>query len=366
MNDVRRNLVAFLRRRGWREPSAVGPDGALWIRPGTEWRVPVPHVVDEGAPDWPTLLERIARLEGMPLADVERRVHFASSDVVNLRAVDYEGSTNSIPYKTGVTLAQNGWKMLRACATTAIGVKANLHGSYRKPGDEIVEIARMAHTRPGSYIIPIYIPLSDPIELAETLPGSQTAEPDPPEQRVTRTLATALEAVDELVVQPARVPTSDGIHHLVATGVSKEFVNALGDVLSSDGLATFSTDFEWALTSDPPNNVDGHVEIPGAACKLVGEVAHRLGTLDEIKSSETLTGTIVGVHRDRDDSGRVTISSYRNGRACSVHGNVSGGGGVLNQALDWMKHKDTVNTKGMVRQVSDGLQCDGLDNIRLL
>lgn len=367
MAALRDNLLAFMRLRGWEEPAGGGPTGALWSRPDTPWRVPVPWELDEQTADWTSIIDRLSKTEDLDPREVERRIRLAAVDVLNLRVVAFGETTESIPYKAGVSLAQSGWSMLRACATTAMGTKANIKGNYRRAGDEIVNLARMAHTRQGSYVIPIYVPLTEPAVLpgADALPGFESVVPDPPERRVTRTFAAALEAVERVVITPEKAPTKEGLIQLVSAGVSREFTSSLNNILEAGGLRAFSTEFDWAAsTAGAEARLDRRVEIPADAAKLVEEVATRLRRFDETQEPETLTGTVVGVYRDNDGSGRVTISTARGGRPCNVHVNVSSA--VLTMSLDWMKRREDVVAQGTVRRVGDGLQVDGLDHIRML
>lgn len=366
MNDIRTNLVDYLRGRGWKAPENPGPEAGLWSRDGSPFYVPVPHRVDTDAPDWPFILERIAKIERVPVTEVERALAFPTIDIIDLRAASAViGDT--IPFKSGVALAQSGWTMFRSCATTATGVKAQIKGNYRRSGDEIIESARMAQTRRGSYILPIHVPLSKaPEPVTDThFEGMEMALPDPPERRVTRTMALALSSFAKIVVETDRPPTGDAVHELITAGVSKEFVASLHKILDADAVQEFSADFQWAkIEGSEAPALSGRVEVPASAAKLAEITAETLGRMSESSVQESLTGTVVGVFRARDSGGRITIDTYRNGRPAHVHVNVSNDG--LNRALDWMKRKDTVVTQGTVRRVGDGLQANGIDNIRTL
>lgn len=366
MNDIRTNLVDYLRGRGWKASENPGPEAGLWFREDSAFYVPVPHKVDTEAPDWPFILERIAKIEHVPVAEVERALTFPMIDIIDLRAASAViGDT--IPFKSGLALAQSGWTMFRSCATTATGVKAQIKGNYRRSGDEIVESARMAQTRRGSYILPIHVPLSKaPEPMGDMhIEGMEIALPDPAERRVTRTMVAALASFRKLVVEPDRPPTGDAVHDLITAGVSKEFVASLHKILGADAVQEFSADFKWANIGGGDAPVPSErVEVPASAARLAELTADALGRMSESSVPESLTGTVVGVFRARDTGGRVTIDTYRNGRPAHVHVNVSNDG--LNRALDWMKRKDTVVTQGTVRRVGDGLQADGIDNIRTL
>ena len=367
MNKLHSSLTNYLRLTGWKEPSTLGPRGGLWVIPDTDWMILVPNKIDENAPDWPFILERLAKFNNTTVTEVQRQIALTSVDILNLRASNDAVIGDTIPFRTGLALAQSGWTMLRSCATTAMGPKANIRGKYRRSADNLISSARMAQTKIGSYIIPIYVPISkvEQINNQDTLIDQQVAQSDPPERRVTRTFAQALDTIKETVVIPHKTPNTDAIHHLITSGVSREFATALHKILNDKTIESFTTDFDWAADlNSPASSLQTTISIPSDASGAVEHVARKLTQITEVSHRERLTGTVIGVYRSQPSGGRITVSTYRNGRSANVHINVTDS--ILDSSLDWMRQKSTVVTDGSIRRVGDGLQIDKLDGISLL
>jgi hypothetical protein len=154
-------VVRYLAATGWRPPDEVGEVGGLWRHPTSQHLLPVPNELVEGGIDWQVIAERVGMLEGATAADVAARLGGEAVDIANLRAAKDLVIRDTIPYAAGVTLVQSSWTMLRSSATTALGQRALIR-NYSKSGDELIASARMAHTRKGSFVIPIVLPLSEP------------------------------------------------------------------------------------------------------------------------------------------------------------------------------------------------------------
>lgn len=365
MTEAHDRLVTYLRATGWKAPAESGAVGDLWRRPGSDLLLPIPHqLVDDGL-DWQLIVGRLAQVEGTPEGDVASRLNRYFADVANIRAANDIIIRDSIPYSAAVRMVRETWTMLRAAATTSLGHKGHIR-RYRDRADSIIEPARMAHTRRGSFIIPIYLPLPKP-ETETALPSLdfEGAVPESSERRVMRTFAEALAAVEQIVVKPEREPDAAGMQSLVQAGVSHEFATSLRRVLVEDAVGSFGATFEWAPSGGPAPRTLGAIDIPAAAVELVSRVAIRLKTDNSLQRMETLTGPIIGVRRDDEDrSGVVTVQTSRNARPTHVLVNVSRD--RLDQALDWMKARATVVVQSKVRRTGNGLMADSRDAVSTL
>jgi hypothetical protein len=356
---LRDRVARYLTAAGWSAPNEVGELGGLWRHPTSRLILPLPdHLALDGI-DWEVVTERIAMLEGVPVAEVVARLTEEPADIANLRAANDIVVRDTIPLEAGVTLVQSCWTMLRSSATTALGPRAFIR-RYRKTGDDLVAAARMAHTKRGSFIIPILLPLSEPEpehdETAEepALPGMGiTAAPEPLERRVMRTFAESLAALDTLAVTPEREPPASSVHDLIRAGVSHQFVSAVNRVLAEDAVAEFSAAFEWAQIGDPPR-ATREVSIPAAANPRLKSVANRLKDTPSVRTEEQFVGPIRRVERDPDaETGMVTVQTFRNGHNASVGVRVSAN--VLDQAWEWARDRTTVVVQSRVRRTGDGL-----------
>ncbi|MBA2716913.1 MAG: hypothetical protein H0U51_07675 [Propionibacteriales bacterium] len=366
MINAHDRLTAYLQSTGWLPPSEAGPAGGLWRLPGSELLLPVPHeLVNEGL-DWQRIVERLADIEGVAEDDIAARLEGRLVDVANIRAANDIVIRDTIPYTAGVTMVRESWTMLRAAATTSLGPKAHIR-RYRQSADSVIESARMAHTRRGSFIIPIYLPLPEPEQVTDVLPAAalETAVPESQERRIMRTFAEALAAMDEIAVRPEKEPSANGVQDLIRSGVSHEFAASLRRVLAEEAVADFSASFIWAPAGGPAPRTPATVSITAAANERIQRVAERLRQVPAAQQTEYLIGPIVGVHRDDEDrSGVVTVQVSRNARPAHMNVNVSRD--RLDEALDWMKARATVVVQSKVRRTSTGLMADGLDAVTTL
>jgi hypothetical protein len=364
---ARDRLVRYLTTTGWVPPAGEGPAGGLWRHPNSHFTLPVPRDLSTDGLDWQQILHRIAQVEGSEVADVAARLDGRLVDIANLRAANDIVIHDTIPYPAGVVLVREGWTMLRSAATTSLGPRSHIR-RFGKTADEIVAAARMAHTRRGSFIIPIHLPLPEPEVPAkdDILPGADfTVVPESRERRVMRTFAESLAALDTVAVQPEREPGGDRIHDLIRAGVSHEFGAALHRILDQEAVSEFGASFVWASSAGPAPATPDTVAIPAAANDRIKRVAVRLKTEVASRSREYLTGPIVGVRRDdQDQAGVVTVQVSRNARLAHVNVNVSRE--RLNEALDWMKARSTVVVDSLVHRTSAGLLADSRDAVNLM
>lgn len=210
-----RELRNYLLFQGWTE-QAPGPVGAVWAKDGA--RVGVPFEPDESLRRG--IVERVARAENQSPLVVSREARYLLVDVTYLRVVNDYRITDTIPLQTAARIIASGKAMLRAAATTARWERAQIGNSYSRLGDEVVREARMGHTERGSFVIPVLVPLSrdetpDPHEehlySDHNQSESHRVRPEPFERRVVRTFAQSMQAVREILVDPAQDPTQGGV-----------------------------------------------------------------------------------------------------------------------------------------------------------
>lgn len=361
---MRSSLISYLQSAGWSAAASQGEQGQVWRKKGSPLAVPVPTEVEDGGPEWELILDRLGRVEEADPATIEQRVRRRLIDVANLRAAKDIVIADTIPYAAGVSMVRDSWTMFRSCATTSLGARSHIGGNYRRRGDSILELARMAHTRRGSFIIPIYMPVPEPEQQDDAFEGVETAPPETYERRVMRTFAESLSIV-QIVIEPERDPTANDVLDMVHAGVSHEFAASLHRILRNESVAEFSAEFEWAAGAGPVPQTPRKVEIPAAAAERLERVSRRLKTQKQARGVEMLTGPIVAVERNHDDTGGVvTIQTVRAARECRVSVNVSVE--RLDQALDWMKQRSTALVTGRVHRTGAHLMADRKDGVGLL
>lgn len=237
----------YLDREGWDE-HPPGPAGSLWTKDTTTLAVPT---VEDPAVKSP-LIDQLAALSSRHYSEICHDIKYYAIDMADFRAANDLIDFDSIPLSAAETIIANILSLLRSCGTTAFDNKGDLKGHYSRIGDQVMRNARMAHTKQGSFIIPVLVRL--PLEDMQTAQDDQlitTSLPEPVERRVLRTLAQSLHAINETIVQPAVEPSLERLHAAVEMGVSREMCVALRKVLEEPIVGELDTTFRWAPAVEP-------------------------------------------------------------------------------------------------------------------
>ena len=340
----------YLRRTGW-EPGETGPVGALWRR--GEFVVAVPRELAQGTVEWRATLERVAGAEGRVATDVALDLELELVDVAQLRAANDIVIRGSIPLAAGVSLVSSAWSMLRASATTSQRLRPQIGGNFSKVGDEIVEEARLGHTREGSYVIPVLMRLDEAPPTPPDQPpilglDAESAAGEPPQRRVMRTFAQALGAVERVIVTPERSPTAEDLNALVYAGGSRELLTAVHRVLSEQAVGEFSASFSWAGAIPASEQVPREVTLPSEAAHRI-DLAARALRQTRVSRGETLTGLVVQLRDDpKEIFGEMLLQTVRQGRAVEVRIRVRDE--ERQRAHDWMRDHRTILCEGTIRR----------------
>ncbi|MFG1853451.1 hypothetical protein ACGFJT_16570 [Actinomadura geliboluensis] len=345
----------YLKFYGWQE-MASGPVGSVWSSNGN--RIGVPRESDNELIE--ASIKRISVAEKRDVMAVAESIRFLLFDVTYLRAANDYRITDTIPLATASKILTSARSMLRASATTARTERAQIGNNYSKLGDSVVREALMGHTRKGSFVIPVLMRLPEPIEedrhqisLDHEMPEVHRAPPEPFERRVVRTFAQSMQAMKEIVVEPARDPVKDQMHELVYRGVSREFCAALAGILSQKSVGEFEAKVDWAPAVSPPTTMQDSVSIDADAVDLVERVAKKLKQ-QKIDPKQVFSGTIVQLrHESLDDPyGEIYISTVRRGRAAEVAVRLPIE--KYRQAWEWHNAGRAVLVEGIVRRPAPG------------
>lgn len=174
----------------------------------------------------------------------------------------------------------------------------------------------MGHTREGSYVLPIFMPLPRPKREANQLPVERYEESDA--RRVTRTLAQAVAAVHSQVVEPAKSPDATALHNLAVASVTREAVQAVERLLTAEEVEAVTTKFTWASGLVAPSFLPSRLSIPSEAAPLLHETALRMRQGPKTQTDQ-FTGPIVKMFDDHQGSAEVWIRTVRRGRPCEIH-----------------------------------------------
>jgi hypothetical protein len=366
------DIKAYLRFHGWSE-QAPGYAGAIWTK--GDRRIGVPASPD--AHSIRGIIERVALSEQRNPKDVADSARFLLFDVTYLRAANDYRTFDTIPLETASRVINSGRAMLRATATTARSERAQIGQGFSRIGDAVVKHALMGHTEKGSFVFPVLVPLPGLPEpdmhqpmLDHGTPLFHRSAPEPFERRVVRTFAQSMQALQELVVQPARTPTTDNIHELVYRGVSREFCTALAGILSETSVAEFETRVDWSPVVPAPETMPRNISIDADAVELIEAVALRLYQ-QKVDPRQVFSGTIVQLrHEDESDPfGEIAISTVRKGHQSEILVRLPMV--EYRHAWEWHSSRQAVLVEGSIRRtpgtkrliVDNPIRCHPVDEL---
>lgn len=343
------SLDWFLTKHEWR-PINRGSAGELWKHEEGAV-VAVPWGLSPNDLQWDGVIARIAAPLNEPAPAVETAIRNAYVDVTDFRAADDILIEGSIPVEAGFSLISTARTILRASATTSRGARAQISGNYSKPAERIVEQARFGHTKKGSYILPMLVPLDISSIRGKDSAGQQlfSYDHEPEQRRATRTMAQALTAVQRLVVDPAKEPSAGTVDDLITAGVSREMVTALHDIVSAEAVSVFSAEFVWAPALESNSTLPSSVSIATAASDLLQLTSKKMRPSPK-KQTESFTGPIVQL-RDEESLtfGEVKIQTVRRGRSCEIALLLADEN--LRKSHEWFSTKETLVVEGEVTSV---------------
>lgn len=346
-HEAQRDLESYLTRNGWTaEPG--GRIGALWSREdgGDRRTIGVPFAIRPDSDEYTAVIVRIARSEGRSVDEVEEDIQQEFFDRQHFRIADEYVIDDSVLLKTASIVLDSARLMIRAAATTARKPQGDIRSHYYARADEIASLARLSHTHRGSFVLPVVMPV-DPSEIQENELDADPTEYEPSGRRVTRTLASAIAALDSIAIRPDKEPNSDGIARLVQSGVSRELVGAVRAIANDSGVHAFDTRFHWAPGLKKPGGLPEQVVIPTDADQLLGRVERRLReSRPDVK--QTLSGKIIQVrHVPPEPLGEIAMQTIRNNRTVEVR--ITTRESIVQQAAEWFRDQRAVIVRGEVQ-----------------
>ncbi|MFJ7218954.1 hypothetical protein [Amycolatopsis sp. NPDC098790] len=341
----REDLIEYMHDEGW-APISSGTSGELWSKGERYLAVPSDNDRDlvKG------VIERLAVANRINISRMSEEIRFRRMDVADFRSQIDSSIADTISLDAAISVTSSAKSLLKSAAATSTRPRGDLRNSYGPFARNFTSAARMAHTKRGSFIIPIIVPLSRvqspaPAEQSSLVEIHRSA-PEPFERRTMRTLAQALDAVSSVIVDPGVQPTARSLHAAVELGVSRQLCNAISNILVQPSISELETVFKWAPSVRAPSTIPTAVTIPAEGVELVQWAANLLKTI-KIEPSRVFSGVIVGLHhRQEEEFGDITISTVRNGKAADVTARVPVN--IYMNALQWHAQVRPLTIEGKV------------------
>lgn len=348
------NVLSYLRRNGWHEVGR-GAFGALWslgdgaqADAGDAPTLAVANRLEIDSFEYESVVSRLALNAERSIEAMSRALEAEFLDGQNYRVADKFLVDDSALLNGATVVLNSARKLMRAAATTSRKPRSRIGANYSAPGDELAKKARLAHTRHGSFILPVVMPV-EPLSVESNHLQDDLGPIEPGERAVTRTLATALAALDSIAVKPDKEPGPDDIANLVASGVSKELVVAVREIVVNAGVEAFDVSFEWAPALPEPKNTPARVLINDEASVLLNRVVETLGKLKP-EPDASVSGQIVRIHYVQDDPmGEIAVRTDRGSRNADVEVTVTSA--VVHQAYEWARDHRPVLVRGRLERI---------------
>jgi hypothetical protein len=307
------DLRTYLESRGWTEGAAVSKFGSLWLlnRPGKrafEALVPNTDVIDDYPARVSDLISLLEVAEERSQIEIVGDLMNSLSDVIRVRAASTDTEDGTIALDDGVRLVRSAREMMLSAASSAADPKPLYTSRRPEQAAAFVQHSRMGQSERGSYVITILSPIQ-PSKNREIIPGLH----DPFERAVTRTLAVALEHIQE----GAKRALSNGdlkvLTESVQHGVSANLCDAIVE-MSGPKRQAIEVGFSWSPAVQIPEGATRRIEIKPEYISIIEEAGKRLRDTAP-QEDFSLVGVVIGLHRAEGDIfGRVTILGFVDGR----------------------------------------------------
>lgn len=306
-------LVAYARSAGWHYLEVYGEYGDVYagnnlpeiILPRTERLADYPSVVA-------SLIDVFARTQDADELVTYRTLVGAEHDVIRVRALGAK-EDGSISLEHGVTIVTQAREMLLAAACAAKQPQALYRAGANKDAVDYLHRVRLGQTEHGSFVVTLLSPVPPTLQQPLFFDWPDLSF-EPPERRVTRSLAGALTATRKAIDLGMR---SDGASFFdaVENGVSANFCEALSRLTDhSDGL---EVSIAWARTRPAPIAISRQ-EYSQADAEVLDEAA-RLLRAREPRPDQELFARVIKLKRDFEEvEGLVTLKALVDGKVQSV------------------------------------------------
>ena len=312
-NDLRRVMPASLRtylerRPDWKETcglangagryfEAAGANDAVLVLDSTRYA------------DYPLrTAENLAILAAYEHRDTQQILEdllASDDDLVRVR-VDAPVGGATLPLSAGVTLLNEGRQLMLAAARAAERPEKAYTNRPRRQVQNYLGTVRFGHTERGSFVLPIYSPVSSDID------GKEDGDKGAFSRRVIKVLVAALKAAKSDA--PRNVERETHVWQRTSDGVSANLCDALYNLIGISGGVDVSV--RWALGfKAPQKNFD---------VRFVEEEGDRLDRMRrELTHEEEMVGIrglVSRVARDpKSKTGRATIKADVDGVTRIVH-----------------------------------------------
>jgi hypothetical protein len=309
---------AYLNAEGWRRLEAYGKFSEVYVleSEGKTHEIIVPFTTDIGdyASAIAEVIRHVSAIEGRDELALYADLSRADRDVLRVRAPEADDD-GSIGIDSGVEIVQSARDVLASAACAAIETRRAYHLGKVQQAADYMRRVRLGQTEQGSFIVTLLAPIPP------ALVGSQEPalwpdfDAEPYERKVTRTLATALQATHDAVIASNRGEGLAAFTNVVSKGVSANLCEALASITDQANGTELSV--TWAKTRPAPMPREA-VKFNRSDAELLREAGRQL-RLQEPRRDERLIGYVTHLRRMEEDvEGNATLKALVDGKPRSL------------------------------------------------
>jgi hypothetical protein len=273
-------MAAYLRGHGWKQTGKLGDNAIIWTLPapeGGEYEIllPLQTSFSDYARRTAEILQTLEVAEARSQLEILRDIQSATSDVIRIRVKQSLTEEGTLPFEYGIQVLQ-GLKALMLATACAASQPLALYPS-RKPRRALryIEGLRLGQTEEEGYILTLHSPVPPRLRTNGVLPEEGFLE-EPFERRVTLTLAGALAAVQNAVIQAEGTGDLKPFEEAVPAGVSVNLCEALIE-MGSEGLTQeIMLQISWSPTRAVSDKTPTRFHFQGDAIPVLREAARLL------------------------------------------------------------------------------------------
>ncbi|HRK94919.1 MAG TPA: hypothetical protein PK694_01240 [Rhodospirillales bacterium] len=312
-------VAAYLRAMNWRKEANLNGKATLWSKTGPEGEefdltLPSRREFGDYALRMAEVLRALAVAEERSELEVFRDITTtAAADVVRVGVQTTPLDNGTLRIDQAVQLVERGRDLMLSAACAALEKRAVY--ARRKPqrAMEYLREVRMGQTEQGSFILTLLVPV--PLELKaaqDELFGCEPAEPYG--RRVTRTLFSALAAVDEAAQAAAVDGDMAPFQAAVSRGVSANMCDAILGLAEASPEQPIDFRISWSRSRPGAADVPTRVLIAADRIPVVQEAARQFRERAPVDDYE-LEGIVTRLARSPAASqGDVTVEGVVDGR----------------------------------------------------
>jgi len=303
------DAALYLHANGWSSVQSPTSQATIWEKQARgetfEALLPMNATLKDYALRMGELLDVLSVEEQRSQAEVYRDLLTSGSDVIRIRIADPDLSDGTLPIEEHAQIAQKARDLILAAACAATEHRAVWH--KRKPSQAMdhVRRVRIGQSERGSYIVTVLSRVPPRLDAG----NGQLIETDSPyERRVTETLATSLQALEQAAAHAAVTQRMSAFDEAVPKGVNANLCDAVAGLWGGDHLQRhLDFSFTWAPSRPGSPKIARRVSIGADRVPVIREAGRQMRELSPFPDFE-VNGPVVRLNREEGaPTGKATV-----------------------------------------------------------